>query len=395
MKTSTSWLLVILAAAPAVADYEEFTIAVSTDRRIYDLGEPVNITLTVSNSTAEPQIHSYGCSCCVHELWIEDSQGDVIATERQLACPMVTGQMEFDAFESKSKGAAPWWQNPGDFGYNDPPPHAENVPPGTYRVVVDWRRKGRFYSAPFVICDGECPEPRALVIPAAGNNQGMHGTSWSTDLEIRHLGGVDSLVKVSLLEHGSSNQPALSEEVEVGNLESLVVEDVLESLFDHDGQAALHLEIRGGDVHVSSRTFNTDDRGSFGQAVPALSVGESRSEILVPDLRHEDGVWRSNIGLVNFSARAIVVDIELVVSYHGFDASLEPLNLAPFEYRQLNDVFQGRFHPLLDIESACARIVASDQTWGLFVAYGSVIDNRTGDAVFVEGIPTTRERPQN
>jgi hypothetical protein len=168
------------------------------------------------------------------------------------------------------------------------------------------------------------------------------------------------------------------------------VEDAVETLFDHDGQTALHLEIRGGEVHVSSRTFTTDDIGTFGQAVPAIPVGESRAAILVPDLRHLDGVWRSNIGLVSFSGREVVVDIELVTE-HGLTAHLESQVLAPFEYLQLNDVFQV-FPPLVTIRSADARIAVSDQTgWGLLVAYGSVIDNRTGDAVFVKGIAAPAE----
>ncbi len=155
---------------------------------------------------------------------------------------------------------------------------------------------------------------------------------------------------------------------------------MLESLFDHEGSAALHLEICGGALHVSSRTFNTGEDGTFGQVVPAVPASDAARNLILPNLRHAPGKWRTNIGLINPRGYPKVVSVVLL----GGPMWVNEVRLGPFEYRQINDAFAGKNTN----ENATAHLYSDV---GPILAYGSVIDNRTGDAVFVQGEPARGE----
>ncbi len=392
MRISTIWLLLILASLPCSAFNEEFMIGVSTDRRVYQLGDAVEITGTVTNATAEEQYIKYsGNGCTSYGIWIENSRGEIVARDHRVCVYNYVDGEDFDPFESHPLQTNPWPQNSGDYGANHPPPYSEHVGPGTYRAVVKFYPKEPVYSAPFVICDGACLEPRSLVIPAAGNNPGLHGTSWSTDLGLQGLGGGDTIVTVGMLEHGPDGAHAPPVELVVPDFGTLHVTNVLEHLFGYEGQAALFVEIRGGDIHVSSRTVNTSDTGTFAQAVPAVSVGTGRSAILVPGLRHGDEIWRTNLGVINLHPWELDLDV-VVNTGTGSAILIGPITLGPYEYRQMNDIFRGLVDQQQELLTASAWIADSRHyPHSSFLAYGSVIDNRTGDAVFVPGIPAREE----
>jgi len=382
----------MLAALPCSALNEAFMIGVSTDRRVYQLGDEIEVTATVTNATSEVQYLTHtGNFCSSYSVWVEDSRGEIVASDHRVCTFVFSEGNDAEPFRSEPLQANSWPQNIGDYGANHPPPYSEYVEPGTYRLVVEFLPKEPVYSAPFVICDGVCPEPRGLVIPAAGNNPGMNGTSWSTDVAFQGLGGGDSIVNVSMIEHGSAGTHSDPVEIVVPDLGSLHIRNLLGSLFDYQGKAVLLFDVRGGDLHVSSRIVNTADTGTFAQAVPTVSVGSGRSAILVPGLRHGDGVWRTNIGIVNLHGWGLDVDV-VVNTGTGAAIPLGPITLGPYEYRQINDIFRDLVDPQQELLTASVWIADSRAySHSSFVAYGSVIDNRTGDAVFVQGEPARSE----
>lgn len=389
MRTFTLWLGLLLTALPCAAINEEFMIGVSTDRKVYRLGDMVEITGTVTNATTgEQYLWFSGNFCSSYEVWIESSQGEVVAEDHRFCLYIWEQGAPIEPFSSWPLELHRWDQSIGDYGAVYPPPtDLEYVGPGTYRVVVRFTSKEPVYSAPFVICDGECPEPRSVVIPGAGNNPGLHGTSWSTDLLFQGLGGGATVVSVSMFEHGSDGVRPDPVEVVVPDFGALQITNVLDSLFSREGPAALLLEIRGGDLHVSSRTFNTTDTGTFGQAVPAIPADTGRQAVLVPGLRHKDGVWRTNLGLINLLPYELVLDVVLNTG-EGSSIPIGPVTLGPYEYLQVNDIFRDSVGPQQEILAASAWISRSDERFlASFLAYGSVIDNRTGDAVFVRAEP--------
>jgi quinol monooxygenase YgiN len=227
-----------------------------------------------------------------------------------------------------------------------------------------------------------------LFLAAAANLPGLAGTRWRTDLELKALGDGGVTLQVELLERDrdSSSTRSVTLMIEGGRSRRLV--NVLDELFNYQGAAALRLTPLSGQVLATSRTFTRDAAGgSFGQFMPvvpeseATSVGESAELIQLTGIPGTPG-FRTNIGLVNVTSTAI----EVIVDLHGADGGLlgtQMVTLAPLEFRQLGEVLAGLGQG--PIGDACASVTTST-VGGAFLAYASVVDNQTGDAILIPGI---------
>jgi len=382
MKTTTIVLCVLACAVSTLADERDLTISLTTDRSTYPLGEPVVINHSVSNPTSETIIMGYACTCCEYELTLEDAFGNVVPTGPEVACPQVGGEWEFGPFETRIFEHGRWMQDTENFPTGGLPVEAP-LAPGSYRLVATWNDRGRVASAPFVICEDDCDDvPRSYWIPAAGNNTGLHGTRWRTDLELQGLdSGMSSdrpSLEISLFPHGVSSLDPSEVVLDFSDFyhHGDRIENVLDELFGFEGHAALHIEVRGGGLFLRSRTFNLGADGTYGQVIPAIPASDARPGLLLPVLRHESDRWRSNIGVINPTGEPKSVTF-ILISGQLWSFNIE---LGPYEYRQINDVFAGKD----TLENGTAYLICHT---GPVLGYGSVIDNRTGDATFVRAIP--------
>ncbi len=230
---------------------------------------------------------------------------------------------------------------------------------------------------------------QTLYVPAAAHIEGVNHTRWRTDLQVKAHGGEAATFVVELLQRDADNTEPLAIERNLGPGESLRMTDILETGFGLTGAGALRIRATSGRILVSSRTYNDDPDGSYGQAVPSVAedqaTGSPHHVALIqlsrsPDL--ETG-FRTNIGLVNVSGVPITIEIGLYLADGTFIGSLTA-DLLPFGFHQVNDIFH------LAGEDAVAdgyAIVGTGTEGGRFIAYASVVDNRSGDAVFLLGQP--------
>ena len=144
---------------------------------------------------------------------------------------------------------------------------------------------------------------------------------------------------------------------------------------------------------MSSRTYTSVEQdcdgapglATFGQYIAAVResqatpVGELAT---VTHLAHSDDSeqgFRSNIGFVNTSAATLEVEAELL-DQRGAVLGVVPAEVPPWSHHQCNNVFGGLAGE--DLDSAYARLRTLTPE-GSFVAYASVVDNRSGDPVYV------------
>ncbi|MCG6963541.1 MAG: hypothetical protein LJE95_09775 [Acidobacteria bacterium] len=223
---------------------------------------------------------------------------------------------------------------------------------------------------------------RTLYIPASAHLSGAVGTDWRTDLELHNPGPGLVSVTIALLERDQGNSQPITRTVAVNARESLRFDDVLQTLFSFSGAAALRLTLSAGEVLAASRTYNDQPDGTYGQLVPALKAEEAfggNEEARLIQLSQsipDSSGFRTNIGLLNLGASSSYVNIGL---YDRHGASLGSLAeyLKPLEFKQLDKVF--RRVTTAAVEDGYAVITSM----GPFLAYASVIDNRTGDPVFM------------
>ncbi len=240
------------------------------------------------------------------------------------------------------------------------------------------------------ICSGQTAAGE-IYIPGAAHVAGSNNTTWRTDLEIRSVGTIGARCRVDLLRKNrdNTNHPSIILELAAGAASRY--EDALELLFGYEGAATLRITTLEGEVRATSRTYNITPDGTFGQFIG----GTTSADIFVTGLdatiiqltaspTGESG-FRTNIGMVNLEGEPTTLDIDL---YHADLTHLGRVstNLEPFDFKQIDNIF--------------ARVTSADVPDGFaivrarflnsrYLAYASVIDNLTGDPIFIPALPNT------
>jgi formylglycine-generating enzyme required for sulfatase activity len=230
---------------------------------------------------------------------------------------------------------------------------------------------------------GSSTEP--LYIPAAAHIAGVSGTNWRTDLEIHNPTDTRAEFTVDLLKRGQDNSSYASRSFYLDAGRSVRYNDVLETVFDFPGAAALRVAPTSGSVMISSRTYNDLPSGTYGQFIPglpaeeALVAGQTARLVQLSESPDTESGFRTNVGLFNVSDVPITVDVALAKG-DGTMLATPTYALAPFEYKQVDRIFKGLTDDTLGDGFA---VVGTETPNGRLVAFASVTDNRSGDPIYI------------
>jgi hypothetical protein len=226
-------------------------------------------------------------------------------------------------------------------------------------------------------------------VAATAHAAGVGGTMWTTDLEAHNWGDEDTDITIDLLAKDTDNNSPASTTVTLSSGQSQRWTDVLDTLFSFSGSAALRLRTMG-DVLVTSRTYTPNPDavvgGTYGQFIPTAAdsdaIDNGEEAYLIQLTRSSDPSlgFRTNIGFVNLTDTSIDIEVDLYDST-GTLLGTEPKNrLEPFGFTQINDIFNRV--GAADVSDGYA-VVRTTTVAGRFLTYASVVDNITGDPVFI------------
>ena len=153
------------------------------------------------------------------------------------------------------------------------------------------------------------------------------------------------------------------------------------------GNATIRVQPIAGHVMVTQRTYNEQATGTYGQLVVPRNLGvigatwntmEGRLIQLSESASPSSG-FRTNMGFVNLSKNPLTVTVKL---YRGDGTLLgtTSVDLRAYEYTQVGRILRRVTEE--DVEDAFA-VVSSGDAAGVFQAYASVIDNRSGDPTYI------------
>jgi hypothetical protein len=229
-------------------------------------------------------------------------------------------------------------------------------------------------------------------IPAAGKSPGANGTYWRTDVRIFNPSAVDEInVSLHFLPQGMDGRNISGRGFRIGRRETLVLDDVVSILAPWATSAVGAIRIDSDHAHtnddfiVSSRTYTgTGDvsrPGTYGQFVPALEAADASRSAAVLHVASTPEV-RTNIGVMNPTLEEVTVRFTLLgIEGQPFLESV-PLVVPPRSMQQwaMTDAFLFG-----SVVYAGNAVITADATAPVFT-WGSVIDNHSGDAIFVRGI---------
>jgi PKD repeat protein len=241
----------------------------------------------------------------------------------------------------------------------------------------------------------------AVYLPAIIRAAGANDTVWRSSLQLTNP--TDQPHRWRLIFTPRGDIPGVFREVSIGPGASWAQGDVVAWMYDPltPPETAGVLKVTpadGGSVSpvAVARTFNVTAQGTFGHAVPGLSeaMGGSatggNSTLVLPGLSSED-VARTNLGFVNLNESDTV---NFDVYFFAEDGTLlnpearaYALSLPPGGWDQ--DRIENRFRGFFGAElpagqrAITAGVVVRAGTGGF--AYASVVDNVTGDPIWING----------
>jgi hypothetical protein len=150
-------------------------------------------------------------------------------------------------------------------------------------------------------------------------------------------------------------------------------------------------------IAVTSRSYITSPAGgTIGQTVPPAlnfidnTFGTTNNDTAVaflPGLRN-NAQFRTNLGFVAGNGGSTIMTVQFTIrNANGTAVGTRAFGIAPGGFTQLQFPIASAAPVTLDIASADVRIT---QGSGSVVPYASVVDNISGDAVYIQG-----QFPQN
>ncbi|MGZ8710719.1 MAG: proprotein convertase P-domain-containing protein, partial [Thermoanaerobaculia bacterium] len=212
--------------------------------------------------------------------------------------------------------------------------------------------------------------PTKQIIPVVGHNPGANATFFRSDVRLLNRGPRETEVLLTFTPSTSDGRITFGAvKVIVRSGGSIAFDDVVRTLFATAGTGQLAI---AGDVIASARTWTPSKDGTFGLFAPAIDVNKATSPVWVVHLRNDEA-FRSNIGFAEVSGNSARVVIELRSST-GEERVLSH-EVLPFSHLQIPVELHGeQVHAQVNVEGD-----------GRVLAYGSTIDNRSGDPIFIPG----------
>jgi len=243
----------------------------------------------------------------------------------------------------------------------------------------------RLVLALVLICCGSwaAAQETTLFYSATASAEGANDTFWVTDARVYNPDTDESItVLLAFLASDTDNSDANEVEVTVGPRQAVALNDLVGTLFELSGAGGVRLRSQSPFL-ATERTYNTGDgsSGTFGQFIPGLAPNDALQQGILLQVVNDpapDG-FRSNVGFLNPGRDPVTV------TYRVFDASSGELlgegskDLPPLAYFQINNVFNAIGEAATVVGNASVEFVASSPVF----VYASVVDNTSGDAIFV------------
>ncbi|HVT02328.1 MAG TPA: hypothetical protein VHL58_03015 [Thermoanaerobaculia bacterium] len=237
-----------------------------------------------------------------------------------------------------------------------------------------------------------------FVIPVVGNTAGAGGTRWGTQLSI--FNPQQYTLKVSLTFLPTGIETGSEFLVTVPSNSTFFSSNVINDVFKRSGTGALLVATFANDnpsvpdgvidraFVVTTTTFNNASSGTFGQGIPGTLTGEmdfalEKVSSIATGIRNFGTIgstgYRTNIGAVNTGRYSIRLLVSVYDSQGRTVADRLPFNVAPLAH------FQDRLP--VNVDGGTVEFFVDDpsQTAVVF-PYASIVDNRSGDPVYVAPI---------
>lgn len=229
---------------------------------------------------------------------------------------------------------------------------------------------------------------QSVFLVAAADTPGLHGTYWTTEAWIANTTDEVLSLEAAFLGQDGDNAADVAAAREVATIlpRGTAVLGNLVARAGGSGSGGMYLRAtapglghRQPLMRVGSYTSTPAivTGGAYGQGIPGLSGGTPDGVVAVAAGAFQDDRRRANVGVLNTSPSPITVQVE-ILDAGGTIRTSAVWSLAPYQHRQRS--LRSLGVDTLDGGSVAFSSASAGATFG---GYLSVVDEKTGDAVFV------------
>jgi hypothetical protein len=222
------------------------------------------------------------------------------------------------------------------------------------------------------------------VIAAVAHTPGALGTAWQSDVRLFNRRSAIANVTAIFTQAGDEGWNHFAAvKLAIGPQQVMALDDVVAATMRTSGIGQLEFLGDTDSLVITSRTYTRANggtaAGTYGQFIPAVSTTEAAAITYLPRIQSTLN-FRTNIGFAETAGGSGTVRVTLFDGASGSVISQQDLPVLPFGQMQ----WAAAGGALITAE---LRIIGGDAR---IVAYSSVIDNRTGDPIYV---PSVAPRP--
>jgi hypothetical protein len=250
------------------------------------------------------------------------------------------------------------------------------------------------------------------IFPVVARTAGAGGTQWVSDVTIHNLEDHALVVGIQLFPADQANtfNILFPDRFTLAARETRIIEDVLSSVFGYTSniKGVLVMTVsedfipanpEDSDIVAVSRTYNVGSpEGTYGQTVlsPAEVVLAGNSEPVVATGARNDGLFRSNLGIVSLSILSgitvhyRILDEDGVVLAQGL-RQIPQATMKQWSFEQLGvGQVEGALTAEVWLDPASVSPDPCNADFPVeLVGYVSKVDNGTGDAEFIMASSTS------
>jgi len=219
-----------------------------------------------------------------------------------------------------------------------------------------------------------------FAVPAVASLPGSGGTTWRSQLDVVNTADSDRSITIEYYRQNGSSIAGMPMTIEPGT--SLHFDDVVGGLFGEQGKGWLNVMANGSGVAVTSRTYNDDVSGTFGQLIPAfphIEAAGTDSTVVLAGLR-SDGGFRTNIGLTSLGVFPSTCELDFFTN-GGELIGTTTVELPVRGFTQIERVLGGEFDYTGEAWAEVSCPAPSS-----FFAHASVVDELTGDPTYIPAL---------
>lgn len=227
-----------------------------------------------------------------------------------------------------------------------------------------------------------------FIVPAAGTGPGANDSRWQSELTLHNTGAAPVTVGLRFHDRNGAQEGT---SITLAARNTVSISDVVKTRFGRES-ATGGIEITVPDtaasrVTITSRTFNTSAAGEFGQDIPAISSNDAANagDVIVLQGPSSAADYRFNFGV--YALTDTTIRWEVVRADGNVTTPLAEQSYAAGTQLQFNNGVQTLFNLTAANNDAIHAVV----TKGKVIAYGSAINNASGDPTFVPGIPARED----